>query len=180
MKKPNSEKGKKRSSAKRVSGKKAPKEGPRGELGQRLRDARMAKGYTNRDALARELGIAPLTLYRLESGLTQRPDPETAQPLVAKLDIDESWLLHGVGKGPTKRSERDQSEVARAFAQAVEKYLTSAYGKDTPPAVARLLRELNWASVGVTDPGERSIHRAREFIEANANMEQHASDEEDK
>ena len=173
MTKPND----KRITKKRKS-QKAPSAKPRGEVGQRFYEARTARGFTNRDALAREMGLLPLALYRLEAGLTENPQPATVRKICVKLDIDPAWLLHGAGDGP-RRTKADNEALSKALAVAVEKYLASDIGRTTPPSTARLLRGLDWRSVGVTVPDPRAIGRMREVIESNELFEQHRPDEEE-
>ncbi len=56
-------------------------------LDVRLRDMREQKRLS-RDALAALAGIAPSTIYKLERGLGQRPQPRVARLLAQALGVE--------------------------------------------------------------------------------------------
>jgi transcriptional regulator with XRE-family HTH domain len=126
---------------------------PRSELGRRLRKARL-RARLSQEELAQAAGLTLQTVQRVE---TQGAPParRTTAALVKVLEVTEEWLLHGVGESPT-----------HVVPPAVEEYLTSLLGSDTPPEVAVKLRELDFETVG-GDEGVsvRAVHLMRETIE---------------
>lgn len=150
---------------------------PPHSLAANFHEARIAAGFYVRDALADAIGVRPITLYRIEAGLTKRPEPETLEKLSKKLGVDESWLMHRVGKGP-KKSVDPAEQLAKAFSEAVEHYLSSEEGRKTKPFTAQKLRELSWPSLGISEPRVKWIRRAREFIDANRLLAEDDADEE--
>lgn len=65
-------------------------------LGKRLASARAKRGLS-RLALARELGLDDATIYRIEQGQFENPDPEKLAQLASALDLDVVDVLHRAG-----------------------------------------------------------------------------------
>lgn len=80
-------------------------------FGDKLRDARKNKGYTQ-EQIAHLLGIAKSTYTGYEKGVRE-PDLFKIKRLVEVLDVDSSWLL-GVDDSP--------SSITAAEYQAIKKY----------------------------------------------------------
>ena len=119
-------------------------------FGARLKQARQRAGYRSQPALARALGINPMTVHRHEAGIVP-PKPETLRAYAVKLRVTEQWLLYGAG----------DPEVAGV----VESYLTGRRGMDTDPYVAECLRSVPWAQLGAGALDEIDVHEMRLTIE---------------
>lgn len=84
------------------------------KLGQRLRRAREARGYTqaqlgNHASLSR-CGIA---VNDIETGRTQEPRRERVEVLARALEVPTDWLYgHGPERVPRRRSQRANAEAA--------------------------------------------------------------------
>lgn len=141
---------------------KATADGPRKYLavGDRLRRARIAAGFEKQTELAEAAGVGALTINRVEMGRAPL-SKATAIKLAPVLRRSEAYLLFGVEGGP---DDRPRPNVPPAVGQ----YLTDdPYGKDASPQVAKLLRELDYSSIGLANPSVKDVHRAREMIEVN-------------
>jgi transcriptional regulator with XRE-family HTH domain len=80
-------------------------------IGERLRDARRARGLSLRE-LAKRLGVSPSLISQIERG-TARPSVSTLFRLVAELDVSLDEILFGLRGSPT--SDRDvEDPVQRA------------------------------------------------------------------
>ena len=60
--------------------------------GERIRDARKAKGMTQGE-LAEKIGVKTPAVYKYESGLVVNLKQETIGKLAAALDVSPSWLM---------------------------------------------------------------------------------------
>lgn len=66
------------------------------KFGERLRDQRVAKGWTQLE-LSRRMGIAPMDISNYERG-AKKPRHERALMLAQVLDVSSAWLVFGVGE----------------------------------------------------------------------------------
>ena len=73
-----------------------------GGFGDRLREARRARGWTQ-DRLAAGSGVGIATVRRAENGYFE-PRQETARRLAAALGVRAAWLM--TGEGPTDAEEQ--------------------------------------------------------------------------
>lgn len=64
---------------------------------QRLRRARLARGFDNLTAFARSLGVKAPTAHNWESGATKELKGQNLFNVCQKLQITQQWLLHGKG-----------------------------------------------------------------------------------
>jgi transcriptional regulator with XRE-family HTH domain len=67
-------------------------ETPSTTLAQRLRLARLVRGFT-RLQLAVRAEVAISTVHRLEGGMTHHPQPETLERLASVLGVTVAWLV---------------------------------------------------------------------------------------
>jgi transcriptional regulator with XRE-family HTH domain len=126
---------------------------PRSAYGRRLRKARL-KAHLSQEALAAAAGITLQTVQRVETG-GKPPARRTTAALATSLGVTEEYLLHGGGDAP-----------AHVVPPAVEEYLASQPGSDTPAAVAAKLRELDYETVGGNEEvSVRAVSIMRETIE---------------
>lgn len=131
------------------------------ERGQRIRQARLAAGFSTQRALAEHLGITGQTIHRFEKGIS-RPDPEILFPMAEALRVDPSYLLHGNQPGP----DVDPALLERMRA-AVQGYLDSWAGQDTPLAIADRLITVGCIVFRdlTTAPTIEMIHDVRNVLE---------------
>ena len=66
------------------------------KFGERLRDQRVAKGWTQLE-LSRRMGIAPMDISNYERG-AKKPRNERALLLAQVLGVSSAWLVFGVGE----------------------------------------------------------------------------------
>ena len=66
-------------------------------LGKRIEGARLALGYTNAAAFARQIGIDKQYLWNLENDKVEKPDPTRMVALAKGLNVALEWLITGVG-----------------------------------------------------------------------------------
>ena len=66
------------------------------KFGERLRDQRVAKGWTQLE-LSRRMDIAPMDVSNYERG-AKKPRHERALMLAQVLGVSSAWLVFGVGK----------------------------------------------------------------------------------
>lgn len=126
--------------------------------GARLRLAREARGWRQVD-LAEKAGVDEQTVWRHENGIGgigQR----SLQKYCAVLRVREEWVKYAIGPAPGQKAD-----------DIVDKYLKSPMGRSTPRAVAALLRQVSYSSLGVRKPTYKSVHRVRELIETNYLLE---------
>jgi transcriptional regulator with XRE-family HTH domain len=126
-------------------------------VGERLKKAREGAGYKTQAELADAIKVRSQTIWRIETG-GHVGGRATLEKLAEALKVSRAWLEHGVGDPPPPRT--DQLE-------AIDSYLKSDFGYDTPPDVARRLRMADWAVYSDGHPGVKEIHRVREAIESN-------------
>jgi transcriptional regulator with XRE-family HTH domain len=131
-----------------------PGSAPRG-FAERLVLAREAAGLRQVD-LADAIGVRAQTQYRFERK-GHFPSRPTLLRMLQVLDVTEAWLVQGLGPGPG----------APRLSSAIDAYLRSQLGADTPPDVASALRDVPQSVYGMPTPNARSIHRVREAIEMN-------------
>lgn len=122
------------------------------ELGERLRAARMAKGWTQSD-LAGDL-VSVGYVSRLESG-QRRPNPEVLEQLASRLGLPVEELLRG--PGARERDEirlgLDYAELALEHGEHVEAEVRARTARDRAQATAQ------W---DLADRGRYLISRALE------------------
>ena len=66
-------------------------------IGQRIRETRIKRGYTNATAFARMIGITQASLWNLEIGKTQIPKGSTLMRIAGGLRVSQRWLMNGQG-----------------------------------------------------------------------------------
>jgi transcriptional regulator with XRE-family HTH domain len=71
-----------------------PKGGRMETVGQRIEAARRRRVMTQSE-LARDAGVAVITITRLEGDKIGNPRPDTVRKLARVLDVDPAWLLFG-------------------------------------------------------------------------------------
>ena len=135
---------------------KTKKEPDRLTAGQRLAEARIAKNWTLAE-LGRRAGMSEQSVWRHESGdIPQRAVPSYCQAL----SVSEEWLVYGIGNGPG-----DQSYAV------VEAYLQSPSAVGIRPAVANMLRRIEYGSLGIRVLGTAEVHAVRTLIEGNLSLQ---------
>jgi transcriptional regulator with XRE-family HTH domain len=68
------------------------------EIGERIRDLRMAMGYTNASLFAKWVGWTPQQLSNYERG-TKRPEVTMATTLCIKTGVTLDWIFRGERSG---------------------------------------------------------------------------------
>jgi transcriptional regulator with XRE-family HTH domain len=63
-------------------------------LGKRIEDTRRRRVLTQAE-LARDAGVALITVTRLEGDKIENPRPDTVRKLARVLAVDPAWLLFG-------------------------------------------------------------------------------------
>jgi transcriptional regulator with XRE-family HTH domain len=126
-------------------------------IGGRLKLARERAGYKTQSELADAIDVRAQTIWRIETG-GHTGARSTLDKIADALKVSRAWLEHGVGEAPPPRTDQ---------VEAVEAYLKSEVGHDTPPEVARRLRVIDWDVFSDGKPGVKEIHRVREAIESN-------------
>lgn len=130
---------------------------PKSAVGERVEKLRLSRGLLTQKDLARECGVEPQTIWRIETGgspLSKR----TAKKLAKALRTTEAYLMYG----------DDGSDGAVISPPAVvAEYLASDLGKDAPAEVAARLHSVDFPLLGVPNPGVKDVHRVREMIEFN-------------
>lgn len=100
---------------------------PRTAIAERIKSARIAAGYENAAAFARDVGVQANTIYRWESGLIV-PDIFRLEAIARVCRVSADWLLRGVCPLQDReilRAWRDTrkgqtaSEPAMAFLEAL-------------------------------------------------------------
>jgi transcriptional regulator with XRE-family HTH domain len=135
---------------------------PRTAAGERVEQARLRAGFKTQPDLAKAVGLATGTIWRVETGGYALGKP-TAKKLAAVLKVTEAWLMYGdEGLGGPKRPV--------PFEGAVQKYLNSEIGSDTSDGVAQLLKSVDYSALAAPKPGLKEIHRVRETIEFNLGL----------
>lgn len=129
--------------------------------GIRVRQARIAAGFAEQVELGNASGVGALTINRVERGRGPL-SRATAAKLAPILRRSEAWLLYGA---------EDGAQPGPEVPPAVEQYLTDQeWGGDVSPRVVKLLRGLDYSSVGVPEPTLKDVHRIREMIEINLSL----------
>src|SRR3712207_1741121 len=141
-------------------------------LGERVRQLRIAAGVTQTDLAGDRFSKEYVS--QIERGKT-RPTRETVAWLAERLNVDESFLLHGVSSG-----ERDRLESVIAQAEAVleshdyagvlphvEGMSAALAGTQAPELEVRALRTEAWARMYLGEVREaiRLLERARTLAE---------------
>lgn len=101
------------------------------ELGRRIRDAREAKGWLQKD-LARACHVEPVTVSRWERGVTA-PDLNTIERIAAALDQPITYL---VSSTRTPAAALDEAAVRQMVREEVEGAIA-----DVEKMLRRLLRQ---------------------------------------
>lgn len=87
-----------------------PEKPPKTALAERLREVRRRNGDLDRDAFARQLGIATSTLANYERG-ERVPDADFLALYREKLGVDLDWLLFGKGAPPPQTGARQSLDA---------------------------------------------------------------------
>jgi transcriptional regulator with XRE-family HTH domain len=130
----------------------------RSPQGERLARAREAAGYPTQSALADAIKVRTQTIWRIETG-GYPLSRSTARRLAPKLGVSEAWLMYGT-----------PDDGVRQPPPSVEIYLASELAADCTEQVRARLRAVNYATLGVPDPGVKDVHRVRELIEFNLSI----------
>jgi HTH-type transcriptional regulator, cell division transcriptional repressor len=105
-------------------------------LGGRLSRAREASGMSLKD-LAWRLGVKKATVQIWESDRAE-PGSHRLTMLAGLLQVSLSWLLHGVGTGPSELHDDEAVEAADSQLQRLRKLHA-----ETGDLIARLQNDLN-------------------------------------
>lgn len=133
--------------------------------GQRVLAAMHEAGFSQQTDLADAVGLRPLTINRVING-RYRLTQEVAETLAPVLRRSVGWLMFG-----------EENDARPQTPGAVGQYLASAFAEDISPRVAQLLQGLDFASLGLPNPGIRDVHRARELLEVNLALARQRRDE---
>ena len=127
------------------------------EMGRRIAGLRKAAGLSQ-DALAREVGVKPMTISRAETGYYETgPSPETLEALAKFFKVTEASLVYGDDR---------KAKPAPTPPSAVEEYIREE-GSSLSKSVAESLRQLDYALLRIPSPSVNDVRRVRELIELN-------------
>src|SRR5512139_1386788 len=119
------------------------KDGEISGVGARLKQARERAGYKTQADLADAIKVRAQTIWRIETG-GHTGARATLEKIAGALKVTRAWLEHGVGELPPP---------PKGYIAAVETYLASELGLDTPHDVARRLRLADWDVFSDGAPG---------------------------
>lgn len=113
---------------------------PKGlQIGQRIRDARQAKGYTL-EHLGNRIGVTKGGIWSYEKGQTI-PAPEHLQALAEELGLTTDWLLTGGEPEEQARAQTEDELAVLADMRSVPITQQSAIRVAVAAAVAALTKK---------------------------------------
>ena len=122
-------------------------------FGDRLRQARLAKGFRKQRDLAQATGIEVINISRHETGRNE-PSQDFIDAYCRVLGVTEQWLRFG-----------DEAGAPNPHAEHIEAYLTSKWGATTSPEVAQQLRATRFAALGIRIVTQDVIHDVRLLLD---------------
>lgn len=98
-------------------------------LGQRIKGARLARGYMNAAAFARHCGVSKQYLGNLEKDKVTKPDPGKLDKIAVGAGVSMEWLLSGVGLPDRSHAlSSEEQELVRIFRALTEDNRTEVIG----------------------------------------------------
>lgn len=122
-------------------------------FGDRLRQARLSKGFAKQKQLAQAVGIDSVTVSRHERD-AYAPQPDVLLAYCRVLGVTEQWLRFG-----------DEAGAPNPHAELIERYLLSNWGMTTAPEVAQQLRAVRFAALGIRIVTQDVIHDVRNLLD---------------
>jgi transcriptional regulator with XRE-family HTH domain len=94
-------------------------------LGKRIEGARLALGYNNAAAFARQIGIDKQYLWNLENDKVEKPDPARMVALAKGLNVALEWLITGAGSPLTSYTFAQKELEVIAFLKLLPEKATA-------------------------------------------------------